>query len=570
MKLSSLLFQSLREAPNDTDSVSHQLLLRAGYVRQVAAGIFDYLPLGLRVMQRLEAITRSEMDTLGAQELRLPVVQPAELWQTSGRWDSVGADLARFQDRAGRDFCLGMTHEEVATSLVAGIVQSYRQLPLVVYQIQTKFRDEPRPRSGLIRTREFTMKDAYSFHMDEASFDETYEQLYNAYFRIFECCDLDVIAVESDTGMMGGKAAHEFMFLTPIGEDTLLLCDSCGYKANRQVATFQKPQATLKDMLELEQIATPDVTTIEALAEFLSIPTSKTAKAVFYIAGLESGEERFVFAVLRGDMAVNETKLSTHLGAKTLRPAPVEEIHAVGAEPGYGSPVGVEREGVVLIVDDAVTTSANLVAGANRVGYHLLNTNYGRDYEADIVADIAAASDGDTCPNCVAVMRAVRGVEVGNIFKYGTLYSEAFGANFRDEVGEQKPLVMGSYGIGIGRLLACIVEQYHDEAGICWPKEVAPYDLSLVALRDKRNSEVLDKAETLYKDLGNAGFNVLFDDREDSPGVKFNDADLIGLPVRITVGKRGLERGVVEVKKREVEERQEVELEKLLEALKTL
>ena len=570
MKLSSLLFQSLRNVPNEADSVSHQLLLRASYIRQVAAGIFDYLPLGFRALQRLEHIIRSEMDALGAQELRLPVVQPAELWQSSGRWDSVGPDLVRFQDRAGRDFCLAMTHEEVAAALVAGIVQSYRQLPLVVYQIQTKFRDEPRPRSGLIRTREFTMKDAYSFHTDEASFEATYQKVYDAYFRIFERCGLDVIAVDSDTGMMGGKAAHEFMFLTPMGEDTLLLCDGCGYKANRQVATFQKPKAAFEEMGELEQVATPDVTTIDVLADFLSISKAKTAKAVFYMAELDAGEESFVFAVLRGDMEVNETKLSAQIKAKTLRPATIEEIHTIGAEPGYGSPIGIKREGVVLIVDDAVTTSANLVAGANRVGYHLLNTNYERDYKADIAADIAAAADGDACPHCADAMRAERGVEVGNIFKFGTLYSEAFGANFRDKLGEQKPLVTGSYGIGIGRLMACLVEQYHDEGGICWPKQVAPYDLALVALTNKDSPEVARQAEVLYKELMGAGFSVLFDERNESPGVKFNDADLIGLPIRVTVGKRGLERGIVEVKRREAKERQEVALDHLLETLQTL
>jgi len=411
------------------------------------------------------------------------------------------------------------------------------------------------------------MKDAYSFHTDEASFETTYQTLYDAYVRIFERCGLNVIAVESDTGMMGGKAAHEFMFLTPIGEDTLLLCGSCGYKANQQVATFEKPRAASKALETLEKVATPGVTTIEALATFLNVSKAKTAKAVFYMASPKAGEESFVFAVVRGDMELNESKLSAQLKATTLRPATAEEIHAIGAEPGYGSPIDIKRENVLVIVDDAVAASPNLVAGANCVGYHLLNTNYERDYKTDVIADIAAASDGDACPNCGAAMRAERGVEVGNIFKLGTFYGEALNARFRDAAGELKPLTMGSYGIGVGRLLACIVEQYHDEAGICWPQQVAPYDLSLVALLDKRSPEVFEVAHKLYQQLSEAGFKVLFDDREESPGVKFNDADLMGLPVRVTVGKRGLGRGMVEIKKRDEQERQEVKLEDLLEAL---
>ena len=568
MKLSNLLFQSLREVPAKADIASHQLLLRGGCIRQVAAGIFDFLPLGWRVMRKLETLIREEMDAVGAQEVRLPVVQPAELWQRTGRWSSIGADLARFSDRKGRDLCLGMTHEEVATDLVAQTVKSYRQLPVVIYQLQTKFRDEPRPRGGLIRTREFTMKDAYSFDADEEDFEKTYWKLHDAYLRIFERCGLEVISVQSDTGMMGGSGAHEFMLLTPIGEDTLMLCSSCDYQANRQVATFEKGVAESETPLALEEVATPDTTTIEALTAFLDIPEERTAKAVFLVAELDTGESSFVFAVLRGDRALNETKLSHHVKAKTLRPATAEEIRAVGAEPGYASPIGIQRDKVTLVVDDEVTRSSNLVAGANLTGYHLKNTNYGRDYEADIVADIAAASAGDRCPNCAGTLRAERGVEVGNIFKFGTLYSEALGATFSDESGQLKPLHMGSYGIGVGRLLACIVEKHHDEAGISWTDEVSPFDVHIISLGDTRTPQVARVAEELYQKLEGGGLEPLLDDRVESPGVKFKDADLIGCPWQVTVGRRGLERGVVEVKRRKTREGSEVTLDGLLEFLR--
>ncbi|CAN5907285.1 proline--tRNA ligase [soil metagenome] len=574
MRMSALLFQSLREAPAEAELASHRLLLRGGFVRQVAAGLFDYLPLGLRVLQRLEALLREEMNALGAQEVSLPVVQPAELWQKTGRWDTIGADLARFQDRLGRDYCLGMTHEEVATEMVAGIVQSYRQLPVLIYQLQTKFRDEPRPRGGLLRTREFTMKDAYSFHADEASLDLTYRRVMAAYFRIFERCGLEVVAVASDTGLMGGNGAHEFMMLTPVGEDTILLCSKCDYKANRQIATFGKTDPEPEEILPTEEVATPDTPTIGALAAFLEVSEAKTAKAVFFVADLESGESAFVFALVRGDMTLNETKLSQQVRAKTLRPATPEEVRATGAEPGYASPVGLERHKFTLVVDDAVTRSPNLVAGANRPGFHLRNANYGRDYTADLVADIAAASAGDACPVCGHALTAERGLELGNIFKLGTFYSEALGALFTDPSGHKKPLLMGSYGVGVGRLMAAVVEKHaekhHDAAVIVWPAALAPFEVALLSLADRRQPEVAAVADSLCERLKEAGFDVLYDDRNESPGVKFADADLVGAPLQVVVGRRGVERGVAEVKRSGAGEKYEVDLEHLPQHLRVL
>jgi prolyl-tRNA synthetase len=411
MRMSVLFSQTLREAPAEAEVTSHRLLVRAGFIRQLAAGVFSYLPLAHRAMTRIENIMREEIDRIGGQEMTMPVVHPADLWQETGRWYSIGSELGRFKEKAGRDMVLAMTHEEVVTDLARKEIRSYRQLPLLVYHIQTKWRDDPRPRAGLIRAREFTMLDSYSLDADEAGLDGQYRAHYQAYFNIFNRCMLPVIAVKSDVGMMGGSMAHEYMYLTPIGEDTLVLCDNCGYSANRQVARFRKPTAEEEAARPVERVATPDVTTIETLARFLDVPASKTAKAVFVVATVAEGErdiERFIFAVVRGDMDVNETKLANAVGAKELRPAREEEIRAVGAEPGYGSPVGVS--GAVIVVDDAVAESPNLVAGANDVGYHLLNVNYGRDYEAEVVTDIASAKDGDGCPVCRSPLRLSGGV----------------------------------------------------------------------------------------------------------------------------------------------------------------
>jgi len=558
MQMSQLFGQTLRDAPAEAEITSHRLLLRAGFIRQLAAGIFSELPLAYRAITKIENIMRQELNAIGGQEMAMPVIHPAEVWQETGRWYEIGAEMGRFKDKNERDMVLAMTHEEVVADLIRKEIQSYRQLPRLIYHIQTKWRDDPRPRAGLIRVREFTMKDSYSLDRDWEGLDRQYLAHYQAYFNIFHRCGLKVIAVKSDVGMMGGKMAHEFMYLTPIGEDTLLLCDSCGHSANQQVSRFRKPPAPEEDALPVEKIATPDTKTIEGLAAFLNIPKSKTAKAVFMMATVAEGDtnrEKFVFAVVRGDMELNETKLANETEALELRPATEAEIKAVGAEPGYASPIGLKD--VLLVVDDIIPESPNLVAGANEAGYHLRNVNYGRDYQAGIVADIAAAQDGDACPQCGSAMRAVRGVEVGNIFKLGTRYTDAMGATFLDSDGQEKPVIMGSYGIGSGRLLACIAEEYNDEHGLMWPITVAPYEVHLVSLAGKRDAdgEVSSRADQLYRDLQNMGIGVLYDDRDESPGVKFNDADLLGMPIRLTVSSRSLKQGGVEFKRRDQQER---------------
>jgi len=567
--MSKLFSRTLREMPAEAEIPSHQLLLRAGFIRQLAAGIFSYLPLARRSLTKIENIIRQEMDAIGGQEVSMPVVHPAEIWKETGRWYEIDAEMGRFHDRSGRDMVLAMTHEEVVADLVRGEVHSYRQLPLMIYHVQTKWRDDPRPRAGLIRVREFTMKDSYSLDADFEGLDVQYRAHYQAYFNIFHRCGLPVIAVKSDVGMMGGKLAHEFMYLAPVGEDTLMLCEGCGYSANRQVAIFRKPLLPNEEPLPLEKVATPEMKTIADLAEFLNIPESQTAKAVFLIATIPEGEdtrEQFVFAVLRGDMELNENKLANAIKAQTLRPAMEDEIIAVGAVPGYASPLGLED--VLVVVDDIIPDSPNLVAGANQEGYHLRNVNYGRDYKADIVVDIAAAQDGDACPECGAKMKAQRGIEVGNIFKLGTRYSEAMGADFLDADGVSKPVVMGSYGIGSGRTLACVAEEYHDDNGLMLPVSVAPYQVHLVLLTGKGDDESSDVAERLYVDLEAAGVEVLFDDRQESPGVKFNDADLIGLPIRLTVSQRSLKAGGVEFKRRDQADRRVILFDRIIPVVK--
>jgi len=574
MRLSKFLFQTHREPQGDAELVSHQLLLRAGLVRQVASGIFAYLPLGQRVKSRIEGIVREEMDAIGGQEVTMPVVQPADLWRESRRWQQIGSDMARLKDRNDRDLCLAMTHEEVVTSLIRDVVRSYRQLPCLLYQVQTKFRDEPRPRGGLIRVREFTMKDGYSFHVDSEDLDTWYEKVFQAYGNIFRRCGLEAVAVSSDPGMMGGSDAHEFIELTPSGEDTILSCGSCGYRANRQVARFEKEPPASEEPLPVEEIHTPDTATIDDLARFLDIPKTKTAKALFLVATVagEQGmtEERFVFAVLRGDMELGESKLANAVGALQLRPAMPEEIRAVGAEPGFGSPLGIDRSRVMLVADDLIPACYNLVAGANRIDYHIANVNYGRDYEADLVADIAAAGGGGACPSCGGVLRADQGIEVGNIFKLGDKYSTTMDAHYLDRQNISRPIVMGCYGIGIDRLLASIVERCHDDNGICWPVSVAPFQVILVDLSGG-DTHITDVAESVYGNLISAGLEVLYDDRDDRAGVKFNDADLMGIPVRLTVGKRGIGKGVAELKVRRTGLMKEVPLGNgLAEAVKVI
>jgi prolyl-tRNA synthetase len=547
MRVSQLFSQTLRQAPADADVQSHQYLVRAGFIRQLAAGIFSYLPLAQRALTKIEAIVREEMDAIGGQEITMPVVHPADLWKETGRWYRIGSEMARFQDRAERDMVLGMTHEEVVGDLVRREIRSYRQLPQLIYQIQTKFRDEPRPRAGLIRVREFTMKDSYSLDLDYAGLDEQYRKHYQAYFNIYRRCGLPVIAVGSDVGMMGGSMAHEFMFLTPIGEDTLLICDESGYAANQEVATFLKPVVPDEPLLPVEKVSTPDASTIEALAAFLNIPASKTAKAMFLMAEVEAGTERFIVAILRGDMDLNEVKVLNTLKAKSLRRATEDEVRMHGAVPGYGSAIGVRD--ALVVVDEAVASSPNLVAGANEAGFHLLNTNLKRDYQADLVTDITKARAGDRSPDGAGVLREVRGVEVGNIFKLGTRYSDSLGCTYLDKNGETKPVVMGSFGIGIGRLLACVAEANSDEQGLLWPVSIAPYQVYLIYINSSDESTKA-AAVQLYEDFKAAKIEVLFDDRDERPGVKFNDADLIGLPVRVTIGAKSLAKGGVEVKLR--------------------
>lgn len=568
MKLSRLFGTTLREAPTEAEVISHQLLLRAGFIRPLAAGIFSYLPLAQRALVNIMRIIRAEMDAIGGQEISMPVVHPAELWQQTGRWDAIGAEMGRFTDRNNRAMALAMTHEEVVAALTKSEIRSYRQLPALVYQLQTKWRDDPRPRAGLIRVREFTMLDSYSLDATWEGLDAQYQAHYEAYFNIFRRCELPVVAVQSDTGMMGGQMAHEYMYLTPIGEDSLLFCDSCGYSANRQAARFSRPTPAAEAPLPLERVATPHASSIAELAAFLNIPAARTAKAVFFMAEPADGSPAFlVFAVVRGDMEVNETKLANAVQARDLRPATDVEIRAIGAEPGYASPVGLR--GARVVVDELIPASPNLVAGANETGYHLRNVNYGRDFTADQVVDLAAATEGSPCPQCGAAMRLSRGVEVGNIFKLGTKYTDALECGFSDENGQIRPVIMGSYGIGVGRLLACIAEQHHDENGLCWPAEVAPYPVHLTLLSGK-TGEPDAVALALAAELTAAGLEPLFDDRAESAGVKFADADLIGLPLRITVSERALKQGGVEFKPRRASERFIVPLENAVAAARQI
>jgi prolyl-tRNA synthetase len=540
MRYSQLLGKTLRDAPAGTETASAALLVRAGFARQLGSGIHSYLPLGWRAIRKIEGIIRDEMERIDCYELSMPVVQPADLWQETGRWYRIGPELARFRDRAGRELVLAMTHEEVATDLVRREVRSYRSLPVQFFQIQTKFRDEPRPRAGLLRGREFIMKDAYSFHADEADLARFYDACRAAYLRAFSRCGLPVIVVESDAGIMGGHESHEFMLVSPAGEDVLLVCPNADYAANREVATSAE---VIPDEapLPVEPVATPDATTIDAVAASLGVGTDRTLKAVFYDA-----DGAFVFVVIRGDRRVNDLKLAALLGASDLRPASDEQIRASGAVPGYASPVGLND---VTVVADRSAATPNLVAGANREGYHLRNVNLGRDYSATHVADIALVEAGASCPVCGAPLEERRGIEVGNIFKLGTMYSGPLHATYLDDRGVEHPIIMGSYGFGVSRVLAAIAEQHHDERGLRWPASVAPYAVHLVRLGD--GDDVRVPAETVYRTLQEAGVEVLYDDRNETAGVKFADADLIGLPLRATMSTRSLAAGGVELRRRD-------------------
>jgi len=542
MRLSRLFFTSLRDDPVDAEMTSHRLLVRAGYLRQLGSGIYSLLPLGFRVQQRIEQIIREEIDRIGGQEMEMPVVHPAELWKKSGRYAKIGPEMVRFKDRSGRDMVLAMTHEEVVANLARDLVNSYRQLPAIVYHFQTKFRDEPRARGGLIRVREFVMKDSYSIDPDDAGLDNSYQLHYEAYERIFRRLGLDAIAVSSDVGIMGGTGAHEFMVLNPHGEDTLVLCDACGFAANQQVAPNGVQPPAGEEPAPIEEVDTPGTETIVALADFLGLPTSQTAKAAFFV----TGDGRLVTAVVRGDFEVNETKLVN--AAKVvggLRPAQADEIRAAGMEPGYGSPVGAHD--TLVVIDALVAASPNLVAGANRPGVHLRNVNFGRDVEPDVVGDLVNARAGDPCPACTRPVRLAHGIEVGNIFKLGRDFTKALDATYVAEDGSRRHPVMGSYGIGLGRALACVVEAHHDEKGIIWPLEVAPYRAHLVPIGAVRDAAVADAADSLYQRLTDAGVAVLYDDREESPGIKLTDAELLGMPTIVTMSPRSLAAGGVEV-----------------------
>ena len=564
MRLSELFFATLRDDPGEAEMASHRLLLRAGYLRQLGSGIYSLLPLGKKVSDRVEQVIREEIDAIGGQEMEMPVVHPAEVWKESGRYFKIGPELVRFKDRSERDMVLAMTHEEVVAMLLRDLVQSYRQLPMIVYHFQTKFRDEPRSRGGLIRVREFVMKDSYSCDLDDAGLDESYRKHYAAYEKIFRRLGLEAIAVRSDVGIMGGTAAHEFMVLNDFGEDTLVLCDNCDFADNQQIAGVGKPDPEPEGLLSMEDVETPGATTIEALATFLNIPKSKTAKAAFFV----TGEGRFVVAIVRGDYDVNETKLVNALKARGgLRPAQLEEIKGRGMEAGYGSPLGARD--AVIVVDDLVERSPNLVAGANRVGWHVRNVNVPRDYQPDMILDIANAREGDPCPNCGSPVKLRKGIEVGNIFKLGTDFTNAFGSMYLGEDGERHPIVMGSYGIGLGRNVACIVEAHHDEKGIAWPDEVAPYPAHLVSIGAGRDEKVRETAERLHDLAKAAGREILYDDRDESPGVKFTDAELLGMPWTLTVSPRSLAAGGVEVTRRESGERRTAPIDEVEGFLRT-
>jgi prolyl-tRNA synthetase len=545
MRLSHLFFTSLRDDPAEAEMVSHKLLVRAGYVRQLGAGIYTLLPLGYRVQRRIEQVIREEIDRIGGQEMEMPVVHPAELWKESGRYFKIGPELVRFKDRGERDMVLAMTHEEVVADLLRDLVKSYRQLPAIVYHFQTKFRDEPRARGGLIRVREFVMKDSYSLDADEAGLDASYRAHHEAYTRIFDRLGLPTVSVGADVGIMGGSLAHEFMVINEHGEDTLVLCPACNYAANQQIAAVAVPDPAAEDPLPTTEVATPEADTIASLAAVLDVGTDRTAKATFFV----TRDGKLITAIVRGDFEVNETKLANAakvVGA--LRPATAEEIKAAGMEPGYASPIGAHD--TLVVVDALAARSPNLVAGANRHGFHLRNVNVGRDFTPDLVADIVNAREGDACPSCGEPVHLSKGIEVGNIFKLGTDFTEKLGATYLAEDGSRHHVIMGSYGIGLGRAMACIVEAHHDDKGIVWPEAVAPYAVHLVALGAGKDPEVAQAADGLYQRLTDAGVEVLYDDRDESAGVKLTDAELLGMPTIVTISPRSLAAGGAEVTSR--------------------
>ena len=543
MRFSQLISKTMRTEPAEAETASHRLLLKAGMISQVASGIYSYLPLGWRSLRKIENIIRDEMDAAGAQEIRMPVLQPLELWEETGRRAAFGENLFTLEDRRGRPMVLAPTHEEVITNIVRANVQSYRDLPAILYQIQTKFRDEPRPRGGLIRVREFDMKDTYSFNADEESLENSYQLMAQAYRNIYRRCGLPTLMVEADSGAIGGKDSHEFILATDTGEDTVITCSSCGYAANAEKAQGVVPSAPVDPLLPMEDVSTPGVKTIAGLSDYLDIPHSKTLKAVFYDA---DGE--VVFVTIRGDLEVNEVKLRNALHCRDLRLASEEEVERAGLVAGSASPVGLE--GIRRVGDESIRLGSNFAVGANKPDTHIRCANYPRDFQVDILTDIALAQAGHGCPRCGTPLETTRGVEVGHIFKLGTFFSEALGAYYLDRDGQQRPIIMGCYGIGVGRLLAAVIEQNHDDAGIIFPTPIAPYNVHLVGL-NLADSDVAEAADELYRRLWQEGIETLYDDRaEEAAGVKFNDADLLGLPVRLVVSPRALRQDSVEVKLR--------------------
>ena len=574
MKFSRMLSKTLRFDPPEAETASHRLMLRAGLIQQVAAGVYSYLPLAWRSLRKIENIIREEMDAAGGQELMLPALQPMELWEQTGRRAAFGDNLFALQDRRGRPMVMAPTHEEVITNVVKSNVQSYRDLPLLLYQIQTKFRDEPRPRAGLIRVREFDMKDAYSFNADDASLDDTYQDMAQAYRNIFRRCGLPVLMAEADSGAIGGKDSHEFLLPTETGEDTVITCPNCQYTANAEKAQAVAPSIPphyggdaggAEPEAPLQEIATPDIKTIAGLAEFVGVPESKTLKAVFYMAAYANQWEP-VFVTIRGDLEVNEVKLKNALHCDDLRFAEEEEVRAAGLVAGSASAVGIT--GIRKVADPSIESGSNFVVGANKPDTHLTGANYPRDFQVDLLTDIALAQPGQLCLRCGGTLEATRGVEVGHIFKLGTFFSETLGANYLDAEGRNLPITMGCYGIGVGRLLAAAIEQNHDDRGIVFPHPVAPYQAHLVGL-NLSNEDVAKAADELYDRLNAAGIETLYDDRPDAAaGVKFNDADLIGLPVRLVVSPRNLNSGVVEVRGRQDEEATTAPLAEVVDAVR--
>src|SRR5216683_4889711 len=558
MRVSQQLTTTLREVPRDSEGGNQELLVRAGFIRQLTSGIYSFLPPGTRVIHKISQIVREEMDRAGGQEVIMPVLQPKDLWDIPPagggptRTEVFGDVLFKLKDRKGRDMVLGPTHEEVVTTLVSEFVRSYRDLPQLIYQIQTKLRDESRPRAGLLRVREFIMKDLYSFDADHEGSDVSYRKMADAYRAIFTRCGLRFIVIHADSGAIGGKASQEFLALTEAGEDDAMICDRCDYAANREKAEFVRAEFEREPEGDLEEVYTPNCMSISDLAAFLNIPESRAMKTVCYVAG-----GRMVLAVVRGDLEINEVKLSNTLyhegvNAADLHLATAEELVRAGIVAGFTSPLHKD-EHLLIVADPSLKLGNNFVAGANRVDYHVKNVNYLRDFRVDVWEDIVSAYDGSTCVRCGGILHAVRGSEVGHIFKLGTKYSELFDATFLDAEGEAHPILMGCYGIGVGRIMATLVEQSHDEKGIIWPFSIAPYHVALVGL-DLEKEENRRAAEQLYADLVAAGVEVLYDDRTETAGVKFNDADLVGLPVRVVVSQRSLKNGGVELKLRSQKE----------------